>query len=623
MFLVNLTLVQLAAILGTVSLGVVALYLWDRSRRRVKVATLRFWTASATAAEVKHRKRIRQPWSLLLQLLGIALLLLAVAQPRWGSRGVSERDHVLLLDTSAWMAARSSGRALIDEARELARAYVRGMPSGDRLMLVRADALPTPVTPFESNRAALEQAIAESKPGATALNLEQAIDFAIRARALQGGGGGEIIYVGPGRAKQLPSADVPGLRVIPVTAAVANCGLRSIGMRRSASDPDIWEILVAVRNYGRARRQVTVSLTFGGAPVGTRTLAIDAGSTETAAFKHRSRAGGWLEARLGPSDDFEGNHSATIEVPARRALRVIVYTEEPELFRPLFPAGTDVDAVFRPPLQYSAAADADIVVLDRFSPAVRPQSSSIWIEPPGNAPVGMRGHAGAAALTRWRGDHPLGAGLRTRDVRLASAQPLQPAADDVVIVESDRGPLAVARDGPVKTVVLGFHPMRGEMRFELATPLLFVNMLRWMQPDTFRRTELTAASVGDVTVDVAGESGDVHVLDASGRELPHTRDGNSVRFFVGSPGTVRVTSGDSESMHSLVLPELAETEWTAPQGATRGLPRFTELGPGFVELWPWLALAGLVALAVEWMLYGRARRLVRAPAQAQAARGAR
>lgn len=623
MFLVNLTLAQLVAILGTVSLGVVALYLWDRSRRRVKVATLRFWTASAMSAEVKHRKRIQQPWSLLLQLLGIALLLVALAQPRLGSRGLSARDHVLLLDTSAWMAARPNGRALMDEARELARAYVRGMPSGDRLMLVRADALPTPATPFESNRKALEDAIAESKPGATALNLEQAFDFAIRARALQGGAGGEIIYVGAGRAKQPPSGAAPGLRVIPVTASVANCGLRSIGMRRAASDPDVWDILAAVQNYGHARRQVTVSLAFGGAPVGTRTLAVDAGKTETAAFRHRSRAGGWLEARLGPGDDFEGNHSATIEVPARPALRVAVYTEEPELFRPLFPAGADADAVFRPPAEYTAAADADIIVLDRFSPAARPQRSSIWIEPPASAPVGMRSPAGAAALTRWHGDHPLGAGLRTRDVRLASAQPLAPAEDDIVIAESDRGPLVVARDGATKTVVLGFHPMRGAMRFELATPLLFANILRWMNPDAFRRRELNAAAVGDVTVDIAGESGDVHVTDASGRELPHTRDGNSVRFFVGSPGTVRVTSGDSESMHSLVLPELAETAWTAPKDAARGLPRFANLGPGFVELWPWLALAGLAALAAEWMLYGRARKVRRAALRAQAARGAR
>src|SRR5574341_2383536 len=42
------------------SAGVLALYLWDRSRRRVTVPTLRFWTAAQRAAEIKHRRRLQQ-----------------------------------------------------------------------------------------------------------------------------------------------------------------------------------------------------------------------------------------------------------------------------------------------------------------------------------------------------------------------------------------------------------------------------------------------------------------------------------------------------------------------------------------------------------------------------------
>ena len=36
------------------------------------------------------------------------------------------------------------------------------------------------------------------------------------------------------------------------------------------------------------------------------------------------------------------------------------------------------------------------------------------------------------------------------------------------------------------------------MRYELATPLLFANILRWMAPQVFRRWELSAGSVGTV-----------------------------------------------------------------------------------------------------------------------------
>ncbi len=609
MFLVNLTLAQFLAIFGSVSVGVLALYLWDRSRRRLTVPTLRFWTASVRAAEVKHRRRIQQPWSLLLQLLGIALLLLAAGQLRFGSAARSARDHVVLLDTSAWMAARSKGHTLMDEARAIARAYIYRLPSSDRVMLVRADALATPATAFETNRKALEDAIDASRPGATALNLDQAFEFARQIRRIHGGRSGETVYIGYGHAAQQPPlAKGADLRILPVEASVANCGLRNIALRRSAADPDVWEIMVAVQNYGAAPRPVTVTLAFGESLAGARRLLVPARKSETATFQYRSRAAGWLEVRVAPEDDFEGNHRAILEVPARRTLKLLAYTDEPELLKPAFAGSPEVEATFLSPAMYDPGAQADIVVLDRFSPPAPPRCGSIWIEPPGASPIGVRDTVSSVALTRWRTDHALGAGLRTRDVRLQSAQLLDAAPGDIVIAETDRGPVAVAREGDRKSVVLGFHPMRTGMRFELATPLLFANILRWMQPDSFRRWELNAGSAGMVNAEVEDEREPVQVLNEAGRALPHTRQGRIVKFFVGSPGIVRVAAGNSTTLYSLVLPELADAAWTPPADVRRGLPRQAALAPSFVELWPWLAAAGLIVLLIEWIVYGRARR---------------
>ena len=169
MYLLNLSLAQFLAVFGSVSALAVALYLLDRSRRRQVVSTLRFWVAAEQPAVAARRRRIQQPWSLILQLVGMALLLLAMAQLRWGAPAQAGRDHVLILETSAWMAARSGNRTLMDLARDRARQYLRALPARDRVMLVRADALATPATAFEPDRRKLEAAIAASQPGATAL----------------------------------------------------------------------------------------------------------------------------------------------------------------------------------------------------------------------------------------------------------------------------------------------------------------------------------------------------------------------------------------------------------------------------------------------------------------------
>src|SRR6202522_2186653 len=122
MFFNFLSLPEFLTILGSVSGLVVALYLLDRVRKRHTVATLRFFAAAEKPPVLKHRRKLQQPWSLLLQLISLLLLLLAIAQLRVGSPARYSRDHVIVLDTSAWMAARfgdaraGNGR-LIDRAR--------------------------------------------------------------------------------------------------------------------------------------------------------------------------------------------------------------------------------------------------------------------------------------------------------------------------------------------------------------------------------------------------------------------------------------------------------------------------------------------------------------------------
>src|SRR5262249_40369696 len=86
---------------------------------------------------------------------------------RIGAQALAPRDHIILLDTSSWMAARSGNRTLMDVAKDRARAYLRAVPGRDRVMLVRADALTTPATAFEPDHRVVDRAIlaSEARPG--------------------------------------------------------------------------------------------------------------------------------------------------------------------------------------------------------------------------------------------------------------------------------------------------------------------------------------------------------------------------------------------------------------------------------------------------------------------------
>ena len=622
MYLLNLNFLQFTALFGSIAAVSVALYLLDRSRRRQVVSTLRFWVASEQPAVAARRRRIQQPWSLLLQLLSMALLLLAIAQLRLGTPAQAGRDHVVVLDTSSWMAARSGGRTLMDAARQRARQYVRSLPLHDRVMLVRADALATPATAFEPDRRKVDAAILASQPGSTALNLDQALSFARHIQAQDGRHAGEIAFIGSGRtAEHDPGAASPphNLRVLAIPDAVENTGLRKIGMRRSVTDPAVWEVYVSVHNYGTAPRTVALRLDFGPpqagtrVPVGSQGITVKPQTDAEASFQFRTTNAGILGVTLTPHDAFPADDHAEVELPAQPTLQVTVYSDEPELLKPVLNATPRVNAVYRRPAEYRAQ-DKGLVILDRFIPPQRPAADSIWIDPPAQgSPIPVRTSVEKVPFAGWDASQPAAAGLRARDFKLDKVSVFEAAPTDGRIGSVEAGPVIVARPGRPKIVVLGFHPSLSPMRYELATPLLFANLLRWVSPEIFRRAEVAGGSVGTVklALDQQTDGKDVKVSAEDGSPLPFTLRDRTLDFFAGTPGSVKVIAGDREYLYSLNLPQLGDSKWQPPADARTGMPRFTAGFDNSMDVWPWLALLGAAGLIAEWVLYGRFRRMQR------------
>lgn len=625
MFFFNLSLAEFLTLFTVAGAVVTALYLLDRSRRKIAVPTLSFWNEAKRPVESTSRRRIRQWPSLLLQLLSIAALLAALSQLRLGQRETASRDHVLILDTSSWMGAREGRTTLMEQARSQALEYAKAIPATDRLLVLYADALATPATAFETDRKKVEAALRNAAPGNSALDLRQALDVARRLQLRGGRRAGEIAFAGAARSSGLEeNLDAPAnLRLLEVKGTPENVGLRKIGLRHSNSEPDLWQIYVSLKNYGRLDRDVDLSLNFAGAAVGARRLRAKSGAEVEAAFDYRTRVAGPLTTELrAAGDTFAADDSASLELPALPEVAVTVCSPEPLALRALIESHPGVRATYRTPAQCVDPVKQGIVVFDRFAPAWKPTTHALYLEPSGGAsPIPVRAPGTNVTLDRWDVTHPVGLGLRAQGLTLASTQLFAPAPGDRVVAESSSGPVIVARDGgAAKIVVLGFHPMRSALRYELSTPLLFANILRWMSPETFRNWELFAGSVGTVSVPLAseGDAAQTRILTADAQVLPFTVQGQTLRFFAGRPGTVRVQTGDREQVHSLTLPGVPDNVWQAPASVRRGIPRAVQSNAASRDIWQWLAIAGALGLLAEWLLFAPLRHALGAPAAAAA-----
>jgi uncharacterized membrane protein len=591
LFFANLSALEFLAIFSAASAATVALYLLIRSRRRLTVSTLRFWQNARQNVQQTRRRRIDQPWSLLLQLLAIACLLLAIAQPRFGRPDTSGLDHVLLLDTSSWL----QSPAIQADQRRLALEWLKRVPPQDRVMLVRADALATPVSRFEPNQAILAAAIQNAQPSSSALDLQPAFDLALQAQRLEARRPGEIVYVGPGRIQAHSSLNLPpNLRILSTKEPGANVGLTRVVVRRNPADPSLFNASLNARNYSDQSHNIPLTVGLGGAVVFNQMLVMPPNAETTAVFNFRATASGWLEARLNARDAIAADDRAVLEIPNPRRLRVTVYSDSPEMLRPLLASEARVVSTFLPTAQYQPAPDTDLVILDSFNPNKLPAKPAIILNP-GTLQT---------TITRWNGNHPIAAGIHSRDLKFKNARVLTPSSGDTVIAESAQGPLILAGKN---LITLGFHPLRNDLQFELTTPLLFANMLQWMAPETFLRQEVLAATPGAVNVELpeAVAADKLRVMDAQGASLPFTLDAKQLRFFTAEPSTVRVLSPGSELVFALTLPGLGESDWSIPAGsAARGMKAASAAAAVSRELWQFLVLLGVVLLAFEFWKYG-------------------
>ncbi|HWD97386.1 MAG TPA: hypothetical protein VG345_00040, partial [Bryobacteraceae bacterium] len=158
-----------------------------------------------------------------------------------------------------------------------------------------------------------------------------------------------------------------------------------------------------------------------------------------------------------------------------------------------------------------------------------------------------------------------------------------------------------------RMVVIGFDPFSGPMRYELATPLLLGNALRWISPESFRDTDVTTQSAGAISAPLSGggDRNDLQVLTDSGARLPFNVHARSVDFFAGESARIRVISGSAERVYSLTLPEMWDAKWTPAAGARHGIPQWTDRIRRAPRLWPFLAVLGALLLIAEWAIYGR------------------
>ncbi len=624
MILAGLPLAQLAAIFGAVGFGVLVLYVLKLRRRVVAVPFSPLWERILRDKEATTLfSRLKRLLSLLLQLALLALLVIALGDPRAAESLIKGRTVVVLLDASASMQATDVAPSRLAVATGEVKRIVRGLGGADRMLIAQMDATVTPLGPLSGDASALERELDAVRATDARADFPRALRFA--TDVLRGVDQGEIIVVSDGALG--PATDASGpvhlgsakLTYVRIGKAAHNAGITQFSVRRYPLDKSRYEVMLELTNTGPDVEDVELQLLGDGALVDLTKLRLQPGERLPRFYPQLSGASRTLEAKIarvdGTHDELPADDRAYALLPARRRAKVLVVTEGDTYLEAALLLDEYLDVTDVAPRAYAeviARGDWDAVVFDRVTPAQLPKAHALYLDPLGpGAPVKVEGELKNPGFDKVDRKHPTVRFLGLDAVNIAAGHKLLPEPGDKVVGASDGGasPILVAGvRGGYKFVALGFDATASDLPLRVAWPLFVLNCINWFTDEdaeylsSFRTGDVWRIPVGDAVAQATMKRPDgstVSVPVHEGRAVMLGVDAGFYQLIAGQE-TTSFAANLLDAGESAISPQ----ERLAVDGKDAGAPAGFRLGVRR-EIWIYLLLAAALLTAIEWATYHR------------------
>jgi hypothetical protein len=599
----------------------VVLYLLKLRRRPVAVAFAPLWHRVLGDRDASRLfAKLRRWLSLALQLALIALLALALGDPRPRSALGSGRNLVLLLDTSASMQATDERPTRLEAAKDAARRLVRGLGGSDRALVVAMGAVPVPLSTMSDDTTDLLAAVDRARAADTRADLGRALELA--TDALRGLPNGEIVVLSDGALGPVPPAPAlanAALRFVSVGKSSKNLAITEFSVRRYPLDKSRLEVMAEVANLDSERAEVELSLWGDGSIVDSERLVVEPGARLSRFFPDVGGARHALEARLryadGHADALPADDRAYALVPERRRAKVLVVTSGNTYLEAALLLDEYLDVTDVKPSAYPPPGAFDATIFDGVAPPPADKSGGlVYLNPPAaGGPLKLGKPIKGFGFDTWDKKSPILRFTALGDVQVATGHALEPSSGDKVVGASDDGPILVTgtRNGR-PFIELGFDPRQSDLVLRPAWPLFVLNAIdSFSESDTSYLSSYRTGEVWRVPVPSGAHEAELVLPGGVTRPLP-VEDGRAVTFGERA-GFYRLTSGSGDTRavteFAANLSDLDESR-ISPQKklavAGREAPP-PSVGGGGVrrEIWLWLLAAVLALSVVEWITYHR------------------
>jgi von Willebrand factor type A domain/Aerotolerance regulator N-terminal len=566
--------------------AVIAMYLLKLRRDEAVVPSTLLWTRLVADIEANAPwQKLRRSLLLLLQLLLVIALALLAARPFLERPAGLARDIVLVMDTSASMAATDVVPDRLTAAKQVAIEALKDLPTGGKVSVIAADRSARIVVNESRDLSRVRQAIEGIPVTQSRGDLGDALELASKLAARSGDA--QVLVATDAALARTPVGRVAApVKVLAIGRERKNQAIVALAIRTAPSTVTR-SVFVSVANLDLVEAARRLEVWGDDRLLEVRDVRLDAQRRSDVIIDDLPREVRTVEVRLvgadpavtAAPDQLTVDDRAWAVVPPDRTRLVLIVGDGDPYLETALSYLPDVELFGVTPAEYGPKTDRtdgrpwDLIVFEGFLPTTLPKTPILAIAPPRSSALGdVSGTLKDPGIGTLDPDEPVLRFVDLSTTHISAATKLAAPAWARTIIPGPRGaPLLYAgtRDG-INQAVLAFEPRRSDLPLQVAFPILLANLTGELFGSSTAPTEAVEPGTPVQLVIPSGARGlTVTRPDATVTELvPSTTAGES---------GAAVTFGDTDLLGVYTVAPIADT--TASPGPSAGSSSGPSGGP--------------------------------------------
>jgi Ca-activated chloride channel family protein len=251
-----------------------------------------------------------------------------------------------------------------------------------------------------------------------------------------------------------------------------------------------------------------------------------------------------------------------------------------------------------------------VVVVDNLAPLEWPAANVLAFNTWQTNWFDSVGRLAEPPIVDWKNTHPLLRFVSFQNVFINESLAVKPPTWALPLVESPQTPLVLAGELSNQRIVwVGFDALQSTWPLRVSFPIFVANAIDWLNPATSRSELLSVQAGTPFRFRLDNAVSEAKVIHPDGAETELLINTNSTEVLFGDTakrGLYQLKTPGGEVAFTVNLLDGGETDIAPrnelPFGKT-GQTMATSEQQANLEMWRWIALAGLAMLMFEWWFY--------------------